>query len=322
MVEKNIDILVYSESKRLRQELLAEAQRKAPRKTGLVLLGMDQESEDPGKIGANFVYRVEHDALNCFDPVVYAEALSAVISEVEPDLVLVGGTKQGLEVSARVGERLDVGIASWCVNFDLDTEKKEIEAECMIYSGVGINTYRLKATPAIATVSNGVFEAEKFSGIQTSVETVEIELGPPLLEVLEEKEKMASGTRLEDAAVIVDVGQGFEKKDDLALAEELANHFDGQVSCSRPLSSERDWFPEWIGLSGAQLSPQLCFTIGVSGAIQHMIGIRDSEVIVAINHDEHAGVHLQADYGVVVNLYEFIPDLIEVLKKRSATLAE
>ena len=114
-------------------------------------------------------------------------------------------------------------------------------------------------------------------------------------------------------------GQGVRARDDLALAEELAHLLNGQVACSRPVSSERDWFPEWLGLSGLKLSPDLCITLGISGSIQHMIGIRDSKVIVAVNTDENAGIFAQADYGVHADLYQFVPALIEAIKTRSIT---
>jgi len=92
---------------------------------------------------------------------------------------------------------------------------------------------------------------------------------------------------------------------------------DGQLACSRPIASDRDWFPEWLGLSGAKIKPELCLTVGVSGAIQHIVGIRDSHLIAAVNTDEGAAIFSQADYGVVADLYEFIPALMERIKARS-----
>jgi electron transfer flavoprotein alpha subunit len=314
-------ILVYSEDQRLERELLAEAQRAAAGPVGLVLFDQQPADVDWGSHGADLVYLPQNPALETFHPEPYTDAFAQVIQLVQPDLILVGGTKEGLELSARVSERLEVGCASWCVDFELDPGDKSVTAQCMIYSGVGVNTYRIKSHPALATVSTSVFEEELFA--DHAAETVEfaVDVDAPAMKVLEEKGKMAHGTRLEDFPVIVDVGQGFENEEDLSLARELADLLDGQVSCSRPLASEQDWFPEWIGLSGAQLSPDLCFTIGVSGAIQHMIGVRDSGTIVAVNKDENAGVHLQADYSVVADLYEFVPVLIEVLKKRRISLA-
>lgn len=322
MSAQHSEILVYSENERLMKQLLAKAQQSNAGNVGLTLIGDEVEEVEFGKWGADTVYKVINPALDLFNPESFAEALSSVIEQADPDLILIGGTKQGLELSARVAERSNTGVASWCVDFEIDAENREVIAKCMIYSGIGQETYRLKAKPAIATVDSDVFEQQQFPGIQAENVKVDAHIHEPRLEVLEEKGKMAAGKRLVDAPVIIDVGQGFDDQDDLEMAHELADLFDGQVSCTRPLASERNWFEDWIGLSGAQLSPDLCFTIGVSGAIQHMIGIRDSDVIVAINKDEHAGVHLQADYGVVADLYEFLPALIDVIKNRSVKLTD
>ena len=126
----------------------------------------------------------------------------------------------------------------------------------------------------------------------------------------------AKGARLEEAKLVVDVGQGVKQRDDLGMIRALANTLDGQLACSRPVASDRDWFPEWLGLSGAKIKPELCLTLGISGAIQHIVGIRDSRVIAAVNNDENAAIFTQADYGVVADLYEFLPALMERLKAR------
>ena len=121
--------------------------------------------------------------------------------------------------------------------------------------------------------------------------------------------------------MIVDVGQGMKEKADLVMAEELAALFEGQVACTRPVSSERDWFPDWLGLSGKRIHADLCVTLGVSGSIQHVVGIRDAKTIVAVNNDENAGIFSQADYGVVADLHEFVPAFITALRAHSAKLA-
>jgi electron transfer flavoprotein alpha subunit len=114
------------------------------------------------------------------------------------------------------------------------------------------------------------------------------------------------------------VGRGVKKIEDLEMLNVLANLLGGQLSCSRPVSSDRDWFPEWLGLSGAKVKPELCLTIGVSGAIQHVVGIRDSRVIACVNNDENAAIFAQADLGVVADLDEFLPVLVQRLQERDA----
>ncbi len=121
---------------------------------------------------------------------------------------------------------------------------------------------------------------------------------------------------LEEAKLVIDVGQGVKQRDDLQMIQSLADLLDGQLGCSRPIASDRDWFPEWLGLSGAKIKPELCLTVGISGAIQHIVGIRDSHLIAAVNMDENAPIFAQADYGVVADLYEFLPALIDRIKAR------
>ncbi|MDH5771122.1 MAG: electron transfer flavoprotein subunit alpha/FixB family protein, partial [Candidatus Bathyarchaeota archaeon] len=125
-----------------------------------------------------------------------------------------------------------------------------------------------------------------------------------------------SSVRIEDADVIISCGRGLGKKEDRALLDELATVLCGQVGCSRPLAEDRKWFAEWVGLSGHKVKPKLYIACGISGVIQHVAGIRDAKVIVAINKDEQAPIFEVADYGVVGNLYEILPALKEALKKQ------
>ncbi|MGB9779108.1 MAG: electron transfer flavoprotein subunit alpha/FixB family protein, partial [Candidatus Bathyarchaeales archaeon] len=111
-------------------------------------------------------------------------------------------------------------------------------------------------------------------------------------------------------------GRGLEKKEDTTLLEELAQILNGQVGNTRPLAEDRKWFTEWVGLSGHKVKPKLYIACGISGVIQHVAGIRDAKVIVAINKDENAPIFEVADYGVVGDLYQILPALKETLKKQ------
>jgi electron transfer flavoprotein alpha subunit len=316
-------ILVFSENQGVRQELLSKARQTAdsqaagPVSVALLLEAgaTAPDGADWGRWGADTVYTVQSSELQGFNPETYTDALAGLIEQVKPDLVLIGATKRGLEVAGRVAERLNLGCASWCVDFEL--QDQTITTKCMVYSGLGLRTYQFHSRPALVTIAPGVFSRSEVTDGQAEVAPVEVKIKSPLMTVVQEKEKAEQGRRLTDAPVIVDVGQGVKKEEDLAMVKELADLLNGQVACTRPISSERDWFPEWLGLSGAKLSPELAITVGVSGAIQHMIGIRDADVIVGINQDEGAAIFTQADYGVVANLYEFVPALIETLKSRS-----
>lgn len=319
-------ILVYSDEIAVLEELLGKARTAAGAQLfdqveAAVFGAAAEQASQLGEWGADLVYAVRAPGLHTYHPETYTDALAGVIGHAQPDLVLVGATKRGLEVSGRVAERLDLGAVSWCTDFARDPQTGTIVAECMIYTGVGKNTYHIDSQPALASVAPGTFRPQFFAGRTAQVVDLDIAIAQPVLRVLENKEKAEAGRRLQDAPVIVDVGQGVRERSDLAMVHALADLLGGQVACSRPVSSERDWFPEWLGLSGLKLAPDLCITLGISGSIQHMIGIRDSRVIVAVNSDEGAGIFTQADYGVKADLYEFVPALMSAIKARSITKA-
>jgi electron transfer flavoprotein alpha subunit len=321
-------ILVYSEDITTLEELLGKARQateeQAFEQVEATLFGSaltEEQMAQLGEWGADVVYAVLAPELQGYHPETYTDALAGIIAHAQPDLVLIGATKRGLEISGRAAERLGLGVVSWCIDFRRDPQTKMITAESMIYTGLGKNTYHFDSYPALATVAPGTFRPQQQAGQTAQVINLTLPITPPVLQVLENNEKAEAGRRLQDAPVIVDVGQGIRERGDLAMVHELAEMLTGQVACSRPVSSERDWFPEWLGLSGLKLAPDLCITLGISGSIQHMIGIRDSRVIVAVNNDEGAGIFAQADYGVKADLYEFVPAFMAALKARLVTKA-
>ena len=138
-----------------------------------------------------------------------------------------------------------------------------------------------------------------------------------MVKVLERKVKTREAKDINEARVVVSVGRGIEKKEDLAIARELADVLGGEIGCTRPISEEMHWLPEelCIGLSGVQIKPDLYVGLGISGQIQHVTGIRNARVICAINKDENAPIFGVADFGIVGDLYSVVPKLIQELKK-------
>jgi len=136
-------------------------------------------------------------------------------------------------------------------------------------------------------------------------------------EVVEVTEKSKGGIRIEDAPFIISAGRGFKKKEDLALIEDLAKALGAEVGCSRPLATDLAWMTEdhWVGLSGHKVRPKVYVTLGISGQIQHIAGIRDSETIISVNSDANAPIFKACDIGVLADLYKFIPALKAVAAK-------
>ena len=161
-------------------------------------------------------------------------------------------------------------------------------------------------------------EASKLDSVQTEIEELDTsKYQDGSIKILERKEKERSAVKLEDADIIVSVGRGFKSKDDLKLAFELADLLNAQVGCSRPIAADLKWLPEehWVGLSGKKVRPKIYIAVGISGQPQHIAGINNAKTIIAINKDPNAPIFKYADYGVVADLYELIPKLIEKLKK-------
>jgi electron transfer flavoprotein alpha subunit len=307
-------ILVFSEKSTLLGELLGKARQQADAlgwTVAALVLGTNET--DLGELGADVVYQCNADVRN---PEVVADALTAAVKQANPGLLLMGATHPGMEVAPRVAERLGCGYAAWTAKFSIDAATQSVTAQCMLYTGTGLATYQFKPGPVVLTAAQGVFAAVSGAGKTAAVTVLDIPATTPKMTILEYKPKPSSGVRLEEARMVVDVGQGFKQRDDLQLVQAVADQLGGQLACSRPIASDRDWFPDWLGLSGQKIKPELCLTVGISGAIQHIVGIRDSHLIAAINMDENAAIFSQADYGVVADLYEFLPVFINRIKAR------
>ncbi|MCE4603397.1 MAG: electron transfer flavoprotein subunit alpha/FixB family protein [Aeropyrum sp.] len=161
-------------------------------------------------------------------------------------------------------------------------------------------------------------KAEGVEGGQPVVTRLEELGGDSKVRLVDVKPKEVGGANLEEAEIIVGVGRGFKSREDLEMAFELAKLLNGQVGCTRPIAADLKWLSEdhWIGISGKRVSPKIYFAIGISGSPQHMSGVQSSKIIVAINKDKSAPIFKQADYGVVADLYQFLPVFIKKLKER------
>jgi electron transfer flavoprotein alpha subunit len=310
-------IVVWSDRHELALELLGKAREVAERASRKVCFVVCDDVADAvcerfGASGADVVYQVNRAVA---DPAVCAEALVEAIRLAEADLVLIGATKLGLDVAPRVAERVGGSCATWATEVDLDPRTGALSVSCASYGGVSTATYRFEAGVTVVTSADGVFEASVRRDCAIRVEPLEAPVSSRVT-VLEERKKAPADGRLQKAKAVVDIGRGVELAD-LELARSLAQDLDAQLACSRPVSADRDWFPAWLGLSGLKVKPQLCLTLGISGAVQHVVGIRGARVIAAVNNDADAAIFDESDIGVVADLHEFLPVLKERLCARS-----
>jgi len=224
------------------------------------------------------------------------------------DIYIAPHTKKSLEALSYYAGYRGIPIATEIIDYIVE-EKKIVRN---ILSGRGIVSYRV-ATPIALTIAPGKFKGS----ISRTPEVIHNDVKPtPSLISIEEKS--FGGVDIENAEVVVGVGRGFRDKDDLNIAFELAKILGGEVGCSRPIAADYHWLDEdrWIGISGKKVRGKLYIAIGVSGAPQHIMAANDTRVIVAVNKDKNAPIFEYADYGVVADLYKFIPIFIDKLKRR------
>jgi len=313
-------ILVFSEKHDLMLEMLGKGREIADKlQTSLaaVLMGFNvQEKVDEViKYGADKVYVIDNQALEHFQIEAYLSVLHNLAVNYKSEIILIGSTRNGKPLAARLATRLEVGCVPDCNRLSVDDERRLV-GERITYGGNAAAKITFKTKPQIATVPARAFEKPERKDRSGQVIRLDVKVEEPKTEIVETKPLEVSSVRIEDADVIISCGRGLGKKEDRELLDELATVLCGQVGCSRPLAEDRKWFTEWVGLSGHKVKPKLYIACGISGVIQHVAGIRDAKVIVAINKDENAPIFEVADYGVVGNLYEILPALKEALKKQ------
>lgn len=265
--------------------------------------------------GADKVFLVENAALEHVQIEPYLNVLSNLVANYKPEIMLIGSTRNGKPLAARLATRLNVGCIPDCTKLDID-DKGRLIGERITYGGIAVAKMVLKTKPQIVTIPARAFEKPQPRERNGHVVKLDVKVETSRVEVMDRKPLETSSVNIEEAQVIISCGRGLQKKEDKALLDELAGVLCGQVGCSRPLAEDRKWFSEWVGLSGHKVKPRLYIACGVSGVIQHVAGIRDAKVIVAINKDEQAPIFEVADYGVVGDLYQILPALKEAFKRQ------
>ena len=287
-----------------------------------VMLGHDVKDQAKELVGygAQKVIVVDDSQLKDFQVDTYLGALAQLTQQQKPELFLIGSTRRGKELAARLAARLKVGCVPDCLELKVDDQGRLV-AERIVYGGNAIVTQVFRIKPQIVTIPRRRFEKPEYKAESQGeiIDVGDIPLEPPKAEIVEIKPIEVAETRIEEARVVIGGGRGLEKKEDFRILDELAQILGGQVGYTRPLAEDRKWFTEWVGLSGHAISPELYIACGISGVIQHVAGIRDSKIIVAINTDLEAPIMEMADYIVVGDLYEIIPAFSEALRKLLAS---
>ena len=308
-------VLVLSDCNGTRAELLGKARELGGEVATVLFKACDCDTPGSGSIkkGADKVYLVKPEFTE-YDVDAYVAASVAAVEAVDPDIILIGSTKDGKEFGAKLAARLDKPLAVDCT--DVRMEDGALVIERISYGGNAVATQAVKAKPAMATVAPRTFEAPEKDEGRTG-EIVDLNVAAPAgkAKITQTADKGSESVDITAAAVIVSCGRGIKNKEDIQIIERLAKALDAEVGCSRPIASALKWLSvdHWVGLSGKKVKPQMYIAVGISGQIQHLAGMRDSKVIVAINKDADAPIFKAADYGIVGDLYKIVDELVTKL---------
>ena len=265
------------------------------------------------------VYALESPSLTAYTSDAYVEALQHFIAEKQPKLVLFPHTYQVRDFAPRLALALDRTLISDSTGYKHENGKLLFTRQ-MFQGKFSADVSFQGEAPWLATIQIGAFRADQAEPGQAPVENVTAAVtNPPRITPHEVFQEAKQAVDLSQAAVIVAIGRGIKEQKNLALAEDLAKTLGGEVAASRPIC-DNGWLPleRQIGSSGQTVAPKLYFALGISGAIQHIVGMKGSKTIVAINKDPEAPIFEIADVGVVGNLFDIVPAVTEEIKKAKA----
>ena len=306
-------------------ELLGEGRRLADElgvPLSAVLLGenITHLANDLIFFGADKAYIADAPLLREFNDEVYGKVLADFVEEHKPEIVLAGATAVGRSFIPKVAVRLGTGLTADCTSLDIDPEKRILLQTRPAFGGNIMATIICpEARPQMATVRHKVMKkavydpGRKGEIIQRNIDGQGMNLRTRVIEVVEEIGDMVN---IVEADVIVSGGRGLQEPKNFRLLEELAKTLDGAVGATRG-AVDAGWIPysHQVGQTGKTVCPKLYIACGISGAVQHLVGMQSSDVIVAINIDKEAPIFEVATFGIVGDLFEVVPILTQKLKE-------
>jgi electron transfer flavoprotein alpha subunit len=288
---------------------------------GAVLLGSNIDDEAARELisyGAEVVYVVDRPELAHFTDERYSKCVVELVNRKRPEILLAGATSMGRSFIPRVAALLQTGLTADCTELDISDEGLLLQTRPAFGGNVMATIICPNRRPQMATVRPKVMKPIRREARQGRIEHFELpgecfEARVEVLEVIAEQDQTA---KLTEADVIVSGGRGLRNGDNFNIIEGLATLMGGAVGASRG-AVEEGWIPpsHQVGQTGRTVAPTLYMAVGISGAVQHLVGMQGSQVIVAVNKDPHAPIFDVATYGVVADLFEFIPAFIKRIKR-------
>lgn len=290
-------------------------------KLTLVILGteFDDQIDELSYYGPDEIIYLKSPILKHYYSDIYVQALSELTNIHKPEIVLIGATPTGRDFAPRVAKRLNAGLTADCTGLEIDQTTRNLLQTRPTFGGTLMATIRTpNSRPQMATVRPGIFKVLEKQKKKAQINKIdynfrEKDLVSKIVRVID---RQKARVNLEDAKIIVAGGRGVGSREKFKLVEELAEVLGAELGGSR-VTVELNWLEQdrQIGQTGKTVSPKLYIACGISGAIQHLVGMQNSEIIIAINIDRKAPIFKIAHYGIIGDLHEIIPALIEEIKR-------
>lgn len=288
----------------------------------LIGAGAKEKAQEVISYGADAAVVVTNSTLDAFDSALYAKAAAAVITKYEPNVVLIGGTNNGRDLGGRLSAALQVGLVADCI--DVHYDDKNTETLTWIrpaYTGKLFVKIETTTVPQLGTVAAGIFVRPESDASRTGeVLTEDVDLGDVKatqhVTAFTELPPKASELSLDNSELVIGVGRGVGDEEGMKKVQEFAASIGAGFGVTKPLV-DNAWVGHelQIGITGKKIAPKVYIALGISGAIQHKLGIQDVEYIIAVNKDPDAPIFKFAHYGIVGDLFEALPVLASELKK-------
>jgi len=302
-------------------EALSEGRRLAKRigsTVSALMIGSQIDSlvDEISKFGPDFIILVQHNALADYSPDGYRDAFLEAINQERPKVILAAGTAMGKDIAPRIAAKIDAGLATDCLAIEVSDDA--MIATRPVFAGKVLQKLKITSSTKIATLKPNTFKAEQVSAHAPSFRKITPQIDPsPWRAVLKSiQEPEVKKQDVSEASIIVSGGRGMKGPEGYKILEDLAATLGGTVGASRA-AVDAGWrsHADQVGQTGKIISPNLYIACGISGAVQHQVGMVNSKIIVAINKDPEAPIFKFADYGIVGDLFEIIPALTKEVKK-------
>jgi electron transfer flavoprotein alpha subunit len=294
-------------------------------KVALLLMGSSvaKAADEALSHGPDTVYKMEHPLLEGFKPDLWVAALEQACRKIGPKVFLMGHSFVGMEVGPRLSSRLNSRLTTDCIDLSIDPEDELLLRTKPVSGGNAISVFKFQGEPQLATVRAKVFQASEPGDAAGEIREIAPEIDESMVKVQSIEIVEEESVALDKAGVVVAGGAGLGEEDGFEMLEELAEalgeSFDNvMIGCSR-VAVDKGWISSdhQVGLTGTMISPDIYVAVGISGAIQHLVGMVHAKKIIAINTDKSCNMFKVADYGIVEDYEDVIPSLIEKLEELS-----